>query len=576
MTPTTTTDRIVATPHELTDFRPIKLQVTESADGTGKVRVRGEFARCDQATQNGRVYSRSLFEREVGRMTKDLSARKVFGELDHPTDGRTLLTRVSHVITGLEVQEDGTVIGEADILDTSRGQDLKALLKSGCSVGVSSRGTGSTKTLKDGKEEVQEDYRLMTFDFVAEPADQTAYPKTFFESIVGGQALPEGTTVEQLVQQAQEDTALKVENQMRLEFASKLPLLIEKLKADLRAEVQAELLADPSIAGAKAALEQVKTALRPFVLPDDIEKTLSERDSEMGRLRNAVASRDLKIKELEDDGAKLESMARAAGFKYFVERSISGDENGEVIRAALGDLTGYATLDLLKAKLESVQAELTAKKQKAVEEAAQRAAEAAALKEAADKARAEVEAEKNALLKQLEVAEAAASDARAKVLVEAKAQESEQAQLLSEERAARQAAEAQLTARVDDLQEALTKAVAANKIQALGSYIERKIAGHQQAGEIRLALNDQINEDTSRQEIDEFIDSFPVPIVNEDADNVRSRVRRLTRGGRQPGAIVEEKQGAPAANVGRGGEDDSDYLGLGSDVKTLRKLSGLG
>ena len=571
MNPTTNPDRIVAQTRELTDFRPIKLQVSEASDGSGKVRVRGEFARCDAATQNGRVYSRSLFEREVGRLTKDLSARKVFGELDHPTDGRTLLTRVSHVITGLEVQEDGTVVGEADILDTSRGQDLKALLKSGCSVGVSSRGTGSTRTLKDGKEEVQEDYRLMTFDFVAEPADQTAYPKTFFESFSG--VVPEGMTADQAVQEMREATAAKVENQLRQEFAAKLPILFEKLKSNLRAEVEAELLADPSIAGAKQALEQVKAALRPFVLPADVETTLAERDAELVRLRNAVASRDLKIRELEDDGVKLESLARVTGYKYFVERALRGDENNEVILAALGDMSEYTSLDALKGRLESVQTELAAKKQQAIEEAAKKAAEDAEKAEAARKVQEAAEAEKASLRQQLEAAKAEVEAANTKVLAEAREKEAAVERLLAEEREARKASEAASAARMDDLQEALAKAVAANKIQALTAHVERKIAGHPHASEIRLALHDTITEDTTRAEIEDFIESFPVTVVNEDADSVRSRVRRLTRGGRQVGATIEEQKGSPMTKGGDG--DDKDYLGLGTDVGTIRKLSGL-
>jgi len=583
-TSTNPTDRVIDRTQELNDYRPIKLQVVESSDGTGKVRVRGEFARCDLATQNGRVYSRSLFEREVGRMSKDLGARKVFGELDHPTDGRTLLTRVSHVITSLEVQEDGTVIGEAEILDTSRGQDLKALLKSGCSVGVSSRGTGSTKTTKQGQEEVQEDYRLGTFDFVAEPADQTAYPKTFFESVDG--KLPEGLSLEQALQAAEEAASARVENQLRHEFASKLPLLIERLKSDLRGEIEAQLLADPAIAGAKTALEGVKQLLRPFILPDDIETTLAERDSELVRLRNAVATRDLKIRELEDDGVKLETLARTTGHKYFVERVIRDNVNAEIIRAALGDLGAFASLTDLKEKLEAVQGELVAKERletaeadRLAEAAQARAAKARAEAEAQEavtaKVREEAEAEKAVLLQRLEVAEAAAASARATVLSEARESESEQARLLTEERAARKALEAKNDDRIEELQEALTKAVAANKIQALTAHIERKIARHPKASEIRLALNETINEDTTRAEIDEFIETFPVETVNEDPDNLRSRVRRLTRGGRQPGALVEETKGTPAAKGGRS-DDDSDYQGLGTDIGTIRKLSGLG
>jgi hypothetical protein len=90
-----------------------------------------------------------------------------------------MLNRVAHIVTKLWL-EDGKVFGEAEILDTDPGRNLQALLKAGCKVGVSSRGYGSTKPNDKGEDVVQEDYKLVTFDFVAEPA-AGAFPAVFFE-----------------------------------------------------------------------------------------------------------------------------------------------------------------------------------------------------------------------------------------------------------------------------------------------------------------------------------------------------------------------------------------------------------
>lgn len=164
----------------LVDFAPIKLQLVEGKEG--KVVVRGEFAKCGVATENKRVYPGKVWEKEIQRLNKALAERRVFGELDHPADGRTQLTRVSHLITNLRI-EGGLVIGEAEIVDSERGKTLKALLNAGCKVGVSSRGYGSTVENEQGESVVQEDYRLATFDFVAEPADGDAFPDIVSESI---------------------------------------------------------------------------------------------------------------------------------------------------------------------------------------------------------------------------------------------------------------------------------------------------------------------------------------------------------------------------------------------------------
>ena len=143
----------------LIDAMPITLSLVEGDDGD-KVVARGEFARCDVPTQNGRKYSRALYEREVAKLQDAIKRRRMFGELDHPADGKTMLQRVSHIVTKLEVADDGRVIGEAEILDTPTGKTLKAILAAGAEAGVSSRGFGSTKSLKDGTTEVGDDFVL--------------------------------------------------------------------------------------------------------------------------------------------------------------------------------------------------------------------------------------------------------------------------------------------------------------------------------------------------------------------------------------------------------------------------------
>ncbi|GAF85875.1 unnamed protein product, partial [marine sediment metagenome] len=161
----------------------VRLELIEGkGENAGKVFARGEFGHAAKPTANGRLYQHPIWESNIGRLAENLSARKVLGELDHPSDGRTALQRASHIITNLQLEGD-RVIGEAEILDTAKGRDLKAILAAGVPVGISSRGYGSTKPNGKGHDVVQEDYKLVTFDFVAEPADDTAYPEAFFEGV---------------------------------------------------------------------------------------------------------------------------------------------------------------------------------------------------------------------------------------------------------------------------------------------------------------------------------------------------------------------------------------------------------
>lgn len=533
---------------ELSDFRPIHLTVIEGDEGgNGKVRVRGEFARADAATQNGRVYPKNLWEREIGRLSADLRSRKVFGELDHPADGRTSLSRVSHVVTSLTVEADGTVTGEAEILDTARGKDLKALLKGNCAVGVSSRGYGSTQTMDDGKEKVQEDYRLGTFDFVAEPADSGAYPTTFFESKerrkMDANEKPEQVEestvneeeVTKRVSAAVSEATSQVESQLRDEFAQKLPLLLAKVKADVREEVRGELLSDPAVAGAKVALESVKALLRPYILPEDVEGVLSEKDAEISRLRKTLADKDLKMKDIEEEMEKLSFLAKTTGYKYFLEKNLGDSADAAIVRAAIGDVSGYTDLTSLKARLESVQREIGEKREKVRLDEEKRSAEIDS----------RVAAERAKLEEQLQV-QASARDS-----------------MVTREK--------DLQETVEKLNEALEKSMLASKLQALQLYGERKITGHPRAAEVRKILEN--SRFSTQDEVDEIIESVHVASApangGDDQEALRARVRRLTRGGISSTPVEEEK---PRVKL----QESTDYNGLGLGVEQIKKLSGIG
>jgi hypothetical protein len=165
---------------ELYDIMPFEYQITESA--SGRLRVEGVFQRSDVENANKRVYPRSIWEKELRetRVQDALGSKAMFGELDHPSDGKTSLKRVSHIVTGLKLQEDGTVTGAAEVLETPNGQILKTLFESGAQVGISSRGSGS---VQNGV--VQEDFKLGTFDFVARPSTPGALPRPSGETKSG-------------------------------------------------------------------------------------------------------------------------------------------------------------------------------------------------------------------------------------------------------------------------------------------------------------------------------------------------------------------------------------------------------
>ena len=65
-------------------------------------------------------------------------------------------------------------MGKIEILPTPSGNILQALINSGITVGVSSRGMGSVKQMGETLE-VQEDFELICWDFVSNPSTQGAF-----------------------------------------------------------------------------------------------------------------------------------------------------------------------------------------------------------------------------------------------------------------------------------------------------------------------------------------------------------------------------------------------------------------
>lgn len=160
-------------------------QIVESAGDGTRMRVRGTFQRADTKNGNGRVYSENLWNKVLGDrdLQEALKSRRMTGEVEHPDDGTTKLSRVSHVVTKLE-RKGKEVIGEAEILNTPAGLILQELFRAGVQVGISSRGSG-TSVQREGVEYVNEsDFRLKTFDFVADPSTPGAFPSVS-ESLKG-------------------------------------------------------------------------------------------------------------------------------------------------------------------------------------------------------------------------------------------------------------------------------------------------------------------------------------------------------------------------------------------------------
>jgi hypothetical protein len=160
---------------DFNDFQP--LQILSEGKGRRTMKVRGIFSEAETINGNKRIYERRLLEREVKNLQPLIQQRRLCGELDHPSDEVVHLANVSHIITDLRM-EGNRLIGEAEFLDTPSGRILQELAKAGVRIGISSRATGSVEfDMKENAYRVQDNLKMITWDMVADPSCQTAFPE---------------------------------------------------------------------------------------------------------------------------------------------------------------------------------------------------------------------------------------------------------------------------------------------------------------------------------------------------------------------------------------------------------------
>lgn len=141
-------------------------------------RLYGPIAEWNAPTRNGRYYSRELWTKvfDTPWVQEALQRKTLFGEADHPEERlESLLSEAAVVMTQYEFNDDdSTLYGWFDILDTPSGRILRALADYGCELGVSSRGRGRLVKRGDTQAVEESSYVFGGFDIVALPAVQKA------------------------------------------------------------------------------------------------------------------------------------------------------------------------------------------------------------------------------------------------------------------------------------------------------------------------------------------------------------------------------------------------------------------
>jgi hypothetical protein len=161
----------------ITSWQPFeydsKMIAESRLENGGKIVMKGILQKANTLNQNGRIYPLPILDREVRNYQKFIQENRALGECDHPESSVVELKNASHIVR--EAYMDGDICyGTVELLDTPSGKILQSLVESGVTLGISSRGVGSTRREGD-YQVVQDDFQLICWDFVSEPSTPGAF-----------------------------------------------------------------------------------------------------------------------------------------------------------------------------------------------------------------------------------------------------------------------------------------------------------------------------------------------------------------------------------------------------------------
>ena len=372
-------DRRVLTDHT----GPVQMKLDE-ASVEGKLFVEGKCGQVDKPTANGRTYPRSIMEREIKKMSERITNGTVVGSLDHPGDGKSRLKDASHIIHKVWMSEDGSMNLRAEIVEEcDNGRNLAAFMRRGAKIGMSSRGMGSTRQEGD-RQVVNEDYKLSTFDFVADPAVSDAVPAAFVEDVNVEAITPEmirnkfpkqvqaieeeahavaqrvtemdlesehGGLIESALDeyrgQIRHEVYEEAKTELVSQFSGKLVKGLQEARAEIEQEVRKEIEADSTYVGAKATLTRLAEMLMPYKPAIDVQQILSDKEEQLGEAES-------KLEALKEKAQGLAELSRKLAFENHFERQIAEREDAPVVRQLMGDLGEIETTEEYQSRLEGV------------------------------------------------------------------------------------------------------------------------------------------------------------------------------------------------------------------------------
>lgn len=330
----------------------------EKLDG-GKIikpaKIAGIASRGNVVNENSRYYKTELWQREAKRLQEKIKKGKLLGELDHPDDGKSRLDKTAVKYTKLYMDGDYLKF-EGEILDTERGRTLKALLKGGVGIDVSTRGFGSTKEGKVNgeyvKEIVQDDYELTAIDPVAGHSNVEAEINYFQErkNEKGGNDMrwqdikledlkkecPD--LVKEIVKETEERVRKEVTDELTENFEQRVLDEISKARDEIVAEVTEQVKSElvPQYEEYQVGMMEILDIAQGLLGEEETGET-SNKDEQVRTLETKLDETTRKLTQVTEDLARAQEKIAQGEVKDYLEEKLKNERFKALLKERLSD-----------------------------------------------------------------------------------------------------------------------------------------------------------------------------------------------------------------------------------------------
>lgn len=339
-------------------FEDIEIQeITEgSDDGLKLLKIKGTASRGNMFNRNKRMYPTEVLNKVVEKSQSAIKKGKFTGQLDHPSffGGGGDLERTAIKFTNMWMEGDDLKF-EGNVIPTTPGKELEALLRAKVGIGMSTRGYGTMKPhiKADGKEDhtkmvIQDDFDLYGVDAVLNESNQYGQISQF-EHKEGGNNV-ELTMKELKDNHAELVDELKQEMKAELEaeFDTKVSEAVEAKVEEQKETYKQEVFESDEVKQLQEFVNAVKESIKPL-MPGQKEFEESQQEKDLKAMQTQIealkAEKDGAVKEAGDlkvQQAQLEEKAKVA---KHVETKVEGHRFASQLQKKLSECASVEEVD---------------------------------------------------------------------------------------------------------------------------------------------------------------------------------------------------------------------------------------